>query len=267
MATAIVGTTGAARLRDGRSITFAAAGPEDGFPVVYCHGAIGSPRWRTPELDALTERLGIRYLMVHRPGFGGSDPSPGRSVADFPRDLGELMDQLGHERFSVVGVSAGAPYAIACGWAFPDRIAGLAAVSPIAPPDGTGASSSLRYRVPLIPFGDTRSGSILAGLCLRGLRLAGQAPPSAMIDDYLTCRRPWGFDPSEMRIPVFVWHGSGDRLVPLAHTLKLAASIPTSTARVEPTGGHFFYRHRVSEIVGALVPAPALTELRSVVVG
>ena len=79
MATAYSGTTGVAILHDGRRITFAAVGPDDGFPIVYCHGVIGSPRWRTPELDALTQRLGIRYLLVNRPGFGGSDPCPGRN--------------------------------------------------------------------------------------------------------------------------------------------------------------------------------------------
>jgi pimeloyl-ACP methyl ester carboxylesterase len=254
MATEIVGTTCTARLRDGRSVTFSAAGPQAGFPVVYCHGAIGSPRWRTPELDALIERLGIRYFLVNRPGFGGSDPHPGRTVADFARDLGDLMDTLGYRRFSVVGVSAGAPYALACGWALPERISALAAVSPLGPSHGLGASSSLRYRLPLAPFVSEGLGPVLAGLCLRALGLGGQTAPKVMIDDYLVCRRHWGFDPTEVRSPVTLWHGRGDRLVPLAHSLSLAAAIPACMTRVDPTGGHFFYSRRLAEIVGPLVP-------------
>jgi pimeloyl-ACP methyl ester carboxylesterase len=101
-------------LRDGRRLTYLAAGDERGFPVLYLHGAIGSPRWRTPGLDSLIERLGIRYVVVNRPGFGGSDPSPGRTVAGFATDVEDLADGLGFERFSVVGLSAGAPYALAC---------------------------------------------------------------------------------------------------------------------------------------------------------
>ncbi len=58
MPTATIGSAGYVRLPDGRSATFSAAGPRDGFPVVYCHGAIGSPRWHTPGLDDVTERLG-----------------------------------------------------------------------------------------------------------------------------------------------------------------------------------------------------------------
>jgi pimeloyl-ACP methyl ester carboxylesterase len=254
MPTATIGSAGVVRLRVGRSVTFVAAGPEDGFPVVYCHGAIGSPRWRTPGLDAAIERLQIRYLVVNRPGFGGSDPEPGRTVADHADDVGELMTVLGYPRFSVVGVSAGAPYALACGWALADRLVELAAVSPLGPPHGPGASPSLRYSVPLVPYGSPWIGAALADLSLRALGLQRQTCARAMIDDYLVCRRPWGFLPADLHIPVTLWHGRGDRLVPLAHTLALAGAIPGSVTRVDPGGGHFFYSRRLPEILGALLP-------------
>jgi pimeloyl-ACP methyl ester carboxylesterase len=249
---------GAVRLPDGRSLTFAAAGPEDGFPVVYCHGAIGSPRWRTPGLDDVIEELSIRYLVVNRPGFGGSDPCPGRTVADFALDLGHVMTVLGHRRFSVVGVSAGAPYALACGWALPERIVSLAAVSPLGPPTGAGSRSSLRYRVPLAAFGLPRGGPILAGTCLRALRLKRQTSAEAMIGDYLVCRSHWGFEPAQLTVPVTVWHGATDRLVPLSHAFELADAIPTCTAVVDRTGGHFFYSRRLAEIAGSLLPELAI---------
>jgi len=165
------------------------------------------------------------------------------------------MDLMGHQRFSVVGVSAGAPYAIACAWALPDRIAAVAAVSPLGPPDGAGSSSSFRYRIPLIPFGAPRSGPIVAGICLKALRLRCQASPRAMIDDYVVCRTPWGFDPSEIAIPVTVWHGRADPLVPLAHTRNLVAAMGNTTAHVHPMAGHFFYNQRLAEIVEGLHPA------------
>lgn len=254
MPTATIGSAGVVHLRDGRTVTYIATGSEDGFPVVYCHGAIGSPRWHTPGLDAVIERLGVRYLVVNRPGFAGSDPDPGRAVVDHARDLGELMSVLGYDRFSVVGVSAGAPYALACAWALPDRLAGLAAVSPLGPPDGPGSSPSFRYRVPLVPFGSARAGPALAHVGLRALGLQRHTCARAMIDDYLVCRRPWGFDPADIGMPVTLWHGRGDRLVPLTHTLALAAAIPGCEARVDPTGGHFFYSRRVADIVGPLLP-------------
>ncbi len=259
--TLTTGPAGPVRLPDGRSITFSVAGPEDGFPVVYCHGAIGSPRWRTPDLDLLTDRLSIRYLVVNRPGFAGSDPSPGRTVVDFARDLGDLMSILGYDRFSVVGVSAGAPYALACGWALAERVVALAAVSPLVPRVGLGASSGVRYRIALAPFAMAGVGPALAYVCLRAVRLHGQAKTRAMIDDYIVCRSHWGFDPADMRIPVTLWHSRDDRLVPLSHTLALAAAIPDCAARVEAGGGHFFYSGKLAEIIGSLVPgAPAAAD-------
>jgi len=254
MPTATIGSAGVVRLRAGRSVTFVAAGPQDGFPVVYCHGAIGSPRWQTPGLEAAIERLGVRYLVVNRPGFGGSDPRPGRTVADHAAEVGELMTVLGYRRFSVVGVSAGAPYALACGWALADRLVALAAVSPLGPPDGPGASPSLRYKVPLVPFSSPRMGPAVAHLSLRALGLQRQTCAQAMIDDYLVCRRPWGFDPADLSVPVTLWHGAGDRLVPLSHTLALAAAIPGGEARVDRRGGHFFYSRRLPDILGSLLP-------------
>jgi pimeloyl-ACP methyl ester carboxylesterase len=254
MLTATIGSAGVVRLRDGRAVTYIATGPEDGFPVVYCHGAIGSPRWHTPGLDEVIERLGIRYLVVNRPGFAGSDPSPGRAVVGHAHDLGELMSALGHGRFSVVGVSAGAPYALACAWVLADRLVGLAAVSPLGPVDGPGASPSFRYRIPLVPFSSPRAGPALAHVSLRALGLQRQTCARAMIDDYLVCRSPWGFELANIGMPVTLWHGRGDRLVPLSHTLALAAAIPGCEARVDPTGGHFFYSRRVADILGPLLP-------------
>jgi len=99
---------------------------------------------------------------------------------------------------------------------------------------------------------------MLAHLCLRALGLKGDTPTAAMIDDYLVCRRHWGFDPADMRVPVTLWHGGSDRLVPLAHARMLAAAIPDCTARVAPGGGHFFYSRSLAEIVGSLVPVEDL---------
>lgn len=142
--------------------------------------------------EARLLHLGVRYLVVNRPGFGGSDPSPGRSVVAFAHDLEEVMGRLSYERFCVVGVSAGAPYALACGWALAERVTGVAAVSPLAPALGLGAAPSLRYQVPLAAFGSPRLGPTLASLCLRGLRLRDETTPEAMIDDYVVCTTSLG---------------------------------------------------------------------------
>ena len=47
----------AVRLGDGRRLTYQTVGRPDSFPVVYMHGAIGSPRWRSAALDAAVAAL------------------------------------------------------------------------------------------------------------------------------------------------------------------------------------------------------------------
>ena len=69
-------------MRDGRRLAYVAVGPADGALVLYLHGAIGSPQLVTPELAGVAGDLGIRYVMVSRPGFGGSDPLTGRTLTD-----------------------------------------------------------------------------------------------------------------------------------------------------------------------------------------
>jgi pimeloyl-ACP methyl ester carboxylesterase len=239
-------------LRDGRRLTYSAAGDPDGFPVYYLHGAIGSPRWRTPALDELIARLGVLYLVPNRPGFAGSEPSPGRTVADFSLDVEDVANALGHRWFSVVGVSAGAPYALACAWALPERVTAIAAASPMSPPSGPGASSGLRYGIPRLAFGAPGLGALTADATLRAMGLRRATAPQAMIEDYEVCRRPWGFDPAEIPGPVSIWHGSRDILVPPKHALRLAAAMPACSTHIEPGGGHFFFSRRLAEIIGPL---------------
>jgi pimeloyl-ACP methyl ester carboxylesterase len=74
-----------------------------------------------------------------------------------------------------------------------------------------------------------------------------------MIDDYLVCRRHWGFDLADMQVPVTLWHGGADRLVPLAHARALAAAIPGCTARVA-RWRPLLYSRSLTEIIGSLLP-------------
>jgi pimeloyl-ACP methyl ester carboxylesterase len=237
----------AVRLRDGRRLTYEALGRPGGFPVLYMHGAIGSPRWRSPALDAAVAALGVRYLVVNRPGFGGSDPRPGRTVADYAADVEDLADALGWERFSVVGVSAGAPFALACAWALPSRVVAAAAASPLAPP-------SFRYGVPAAGFRVPIAGPVVYDAALRMARARTATTPRTMVDDLEVCRRPWGFEPRDVRVPVVLWHGLRDRLVPARHALRLAEALPACVTRLEPRAGHFFFRTRVTDIIGSVVP-------------
>jgi pimeloyl-ACP methyl ester carboxylesterase len=58
------------------------------------------------------------------------------------------------------------------------------------------------------------------------------------VDDDLAVVKPWGFDVSEIRVPVQVRYGTRDVLVPAAHGAWLATHVANATVLVDGESGH-----------------------------
>jgi pimeloyl-ACP methyl ester carboxylesterase len=69
-----------------------------------------------------TAEFGVRLITADRPGYGRSDPQPGRGILSWTADVEALAGSLGIQEFSVMGHSSGGPYALACADAMPDRV-------------------------------------------------------------------------------------------------------------------------------------------------
>jgi pimeloyl-ACP methyl ester carboxylesterase len=70
------------------------------------------------------------------------------------------------------------------------------------------------------------------------IREALRVSADGWLDDDLSAVRPWGFDVGEVTVPTTLWHGTGDRLVPVTHGQWLAAKIPDVVAHFEEGEGH-----------------------------
>lgn len=278
------------RLRDGRRLGYAEYGDPGGSPVFAFHGIPGS-RLMLRVSHEPARRQSIRLIAPDRPGFGLSNPQPGRTVADWPDDLLELADQLHIARFGVLGFSGGGPYAAACAWRIPDRLRQVAIVSGLAPVAGAEATPHLPWRNRLLlRLGDraprlTRGALGLGALTWKrapglafGIALAFSAPPdrpivrrplvrSAIVDgiregvregssgmahELRLFARPWGFSLREIRRPVRLWHGEADRLVPVDMGRHLADLLPACRAEFVPGAGHAWFFAHPEELCRAL---------------
>lgn len=122
------------RLPDGRALAYTEWGDPDGRPVLYFYGMPGSRLFVPDPRAAEDER--VRLIAADRPGMGRSDPQPGHAIGDWPADVIALADELGLDRFGVVGWSAGTCYVFACAAKIPERLTGAA---------GTTSAAAMRY--------------------------------------------------------------------------------------------------------------------------
>jgi pimeloyl-ACP methyl ester carboxylesterase len=118
------------QLADGRVLRYQIVGTAHGDEVFLLHGALGSRLVHT-SLSAAASDAGIRLVSYDRPGYGGSTPQPGRTVAAAADDVAAIADQLDVDRLAVWGQSGGGPFALACAALLPDRVAAAAAVAPL----------------------------------------------------------------------------------------------------------------------------------------
>jgi 3-oxoadipate enol-lactonase len=125
----------------------ALAGERDGegTPVVLLHGLTATRRYVVMGSSALS-RSGHEAIAYDARGHGRSDPAPARraySYEDLGGDLLAVLDSLGIPRAVLAGASMGGHTAIGVALRHPDRVAGLAIITPSYDPDAPPSESGL----------------------------------------------------------------------------------------------------------------------------
>jgi pimeloyl-ACP methyl ester carboxylesterase len=117
---------------DRRKLSISEAGQPNGIPILVQNGTPGSRLLYDLWVED-AEARGIRLISYDRPGYGGSTPQPGRTVASAAHDVATIAEALKLSRLSVWGISGGGPHALACAALLPDLVVAAAALASPAP--------------------------------------------------------------------------------------------------------------------------------------
>ncbi len=271
-------------LRDGRKLAYAEYGRSKGSPAFYFHGTPGG-LLEGRMFDEAARLNDVRLIAVDRPGYGSSDFKKGRQIADWPDDVADLAAALDIDRFGVVGLSGGGPHAQACAAAMPERVTTAAIVSGAGSRetalDGRGRFMRLLVGValwltPLFAWlvaswaafwaPHTREWMMprsvdRAVMKRREIRVAFaeqvrealRPGGRAMAQDLVLFSRPWGFTPKDVgAVPVRLWHGDRDKVVPVRVGRFFAREIPGCKATFVAGGGHMLIVDHVMDIMAAV---------------
>jgi pimeloyl-ACP methyl ester carboxylesterase len=248
-----------------------------GPAVVLLHGQPGS----AGDWVRVTALLGDDFLAVvpDRPGYGRTGGQATGFVGNADAVVA-LADQVGLDRFIVVGHSWGGGVALATAVRHPGRVRGLVLVSSVGP----GAPAAWDDRLLATPI----VGDVLAALTigatgrllridrvqsLADRRLAGRTLEAVRALTRLTGAgtgtRVWQSFVTEQRsllselhllapalhsldVPVAILHGSADRVVPASVATRLVSTIPGARLRVLPGAHHLMPLDHPEEVVEAV---------------
>lgn len=278
----------------GRRVAFTDFRPAaaDVDAVLWCHGGPGSRREPSYVAESAAA-AGLRVVGVDRPGYGGSDPQPGRTIAGWVPDALAVMDGLGIGRFFAVGVSTGGAYALALAAVAPDRVRGVVACGAITDMrDRIARAAMSRPHAHAVWDAADRDAAIAAAVESHGrdgsrIVSAAEGTPLAPSDQTML-RSRWGrlwmenvpvifahglegyaddriadgggwtsFDVSAIRCPVIVLHGADDVIAEVVHARHNAEIVPGAELRLLDGVGHFSIQ---DHIVPTLVDLQALTD-------
>ncbi|MBU1801904.1 MAG: alpha/beta hydrolase [Actinobacteria bacterium] len=284
---------GTVAVRDGRRLSFAEYGSPRGDALLWMHGTPGARRQIPFEARLHAEEHNLRIIGVDRPGIGSSTPHLYRDVLDWTADLELLLDALAVEDVRMIGLSGGAPYALAAGAGLSDRVRAVGILGGVAPtrgpdaapggiiqlavrlapaieavrvPLGVGLTGAIRLVKPLAgpgldlyaalqPAGDK---DLLArpefkAMFLDDLLNGSRFQTSAPLNDLVLFTREWGFSPSDVTAPVVWWHGDADHIVPFAHGEHMVERLPDAQLRVIDGESHLGGLGIAQEVIATLM--------------
>jgi len=283
---------GTVPLPGGRRLGYAEYGVPNGPLVLWFHGMPGARHQVPPVGRRAADELGLRVVCVERPGIGDSTDYAYREVRDWAADVAVVADHFGGERFLVIGLSGGGPYALAAAHELPERVVAVGILGGLVPTAGDDATAagivalSHRFngvlsalRRPLgrvlwafvrivepaghlfysafarvMPEGDTKvlSDPEMEAMFVGDITSGSRRQFQAFVNDLVLLGRPWGFRLRDVRVPVRWWHGDADPFVSLDQAQATTAMLPNCELHVRPDESHLGDFAAADEMLTAL---------------
>jgi pimeloyl-ACP methyl ester carboxylesterase len=266
------------KLANGATVAISEYGDPRGRPVFFCHGWPSSRTMAELAHEAAAD-LGARIISPDRPGIRGSQFQPNRRLTDWPAFLNEIADHFGIERFRILAISGGAPYAYASGAITPERVEKIAVVSGAPPLDKlndlygllpihrkmlvlrdrnprllkalfhlarpfVALRMPIRLRPLLLKFLQPCDANVLResrkfDICFDSARHAWRSSALGVMTDAEIYATPWGFPLKDVRVPVTIWHGAKDRTFAPRLARNVAERIPNCEFHLIEGAGHY----------------------------
>lgn len=132
-------------MRSGRKLEVCEYGDPDGHAALFFHGLIGS-HYQASYIADEARRAGLRVIAPNRPGVGASEFIRRDGPLDVVADVEDVVQALGLEEFSVIGISGGTAYALAALLRLGDRIRTVTVISGMGPMWLKGALDGMESR-------------------------------------------------------------------------------------------------------------------------
>ncbi|MDO8615470.1 MAG: alpha/beta hydrolase [Dehalococcoidia bacterium] len=244
--------------------------------VILLHGWIGTSSWM---FRHILPQLGRRYHTVapDLPGFGRSqtlDDAP--SIDGYVEFVRALADELGFDRFHLVGVSVGGTVALSFAHRYPERVVKLAVQGPVY----RGGDLPARFRIlwdlvgrlpilpDLIPKSPIKWWFFVRRLDMgRDTRHLSPADRRQLARDILRVpnetllevgRELLHIDLSDMArricVPTLVLDGHEARMIPASASRHLSKLVPGAKCYIIPDAGHNAAIEKPQEFLDALLP-------------
>lgn len=274
------------KFKDGKTISYSVYGKDGGKPILFCHGMNGT-RVQASKFIEQAYDMGLLIFTPDRPGYGDTTPVEKRDYLEWAQDMKHFLKSLEIEKSGILGLSAGANYALACLYKYPKSFGKAVMVSAtsgaflyrtgpekklaeiiLSHPNLVNMYMNLVYKTNIntkeSKFNIQKVGlsdsdwALFNELEIPSLMELSEKEafvngPQAPASDVLRMLEDIDFDSKSIQKPVSFWYGAHDRIVPLETMAFIEMIIPKYKLVIKSDSGHLLIFQHMKEILREFV--------------